>query len=157
MLAALGWRLIESERDRNIHMIPAVLLTYSILFAANTAIGRVCLGPDAAQTARYATLLIPGVTAFYLGLQLLSPAGIRRSVTCAFVFLTVPGCLFVNSGADWFAGGKRAWVACYLQSGNISACDKSTGFVIHPYPRQTHLQYKLDYLKAHRLSLYSSQ
>jgi hypothetical protein len=157
MLAHLASKLVKEKSLRNMHLVPAVLLTYSTLFALNTAIGRACLGPDAARTARYATLLIPGVTAFYLYLQSLTSPGIRRALTATFILLLIPGCLIVDSAADWFAEGKRAWVDCYIRTGNIPGCDKATGFAIYPNPEQTRLKEKLDYLKARRLNLFSRE
>ena len=157
IFAVLARKLVSKESLGNIQLIAAVLLAFSILFAADTAVGRVCLGSVAALAPRYATLLIPGVTAIYFYLQTLSPAGIRRWITSILILLLIPGCLSVDGGADWYADGKRAWVECYLRTENISECDKSAGFVIHPYPDQTHLKDKLDYLKAHRLNLFSPQ
>ena len=157
IFAVLLSKLLSKANLGNIHLIAAILLAFSILFAVDTAIGRVCLGTAAALAPRYATLLIPGVTGIYFYLQTLSPDGIRRGITSIFILLLIPGCLSIDSGADWYADGKRAWVECYLRTENISECDKSAGFVIHPYPDQTGLKEKLDYLKARQLNLFSPQ
>jgi hypothetical protein len=157
VFSALVWRLIRKRNPGKSDLIATILLAYSILFAVDTAIGRVCLGPAAALAPRYATLLIPGVTAIYFYLQTIPLAGIRRAITTTFILLLIPGCLSVDSGADWYADGKRAWVDCYLRTENVSECDKSAGFVIHPYPDQTGLKEKLDYLKARQLNLFSPQ
>jgi hypothetical protein len=157
IFAILASKLVSKANLGNIHLIAAILLAFSILFAVDTAIGRVCLGTAAALAPRYATLLIPGVTAIYFYLQTLSPDGIRRGITSIFILLLIPGCLSIDSGADWYADGKRAWVECYLRTENISECDNSAGFVIHPYPDQTRLKEKLDYLKARQLNLFSPQ
>ena len=74
-----------------------------------------------------------------------------------FILVLVPGCLTVDSGADWYTDGKRAWVECYLRTENISECDKSADFVIYPHPDQTGMKEKLDYLKARQLNLFSPQ
>jgi hypothetical protein len=153
ILCFLAWRLVEAGRFRSVHLIAAVLLTTSILFSASAAIGRVCLGlPGAAWPPRYATLLIPGVLAFYLCLQSLHAPDVRRILTGAFILLLIPGCLIVDPNASVYPRGKRAWAACYLATENISSCNKI--FVIHPRPEQSGLKEKLDYLKAHRLNLY---
>jgi len=62
----------------NIRLIAGILLACTALFAINATIGKVCLGVDAAETTRYVTLLIPGVTGHVRGGQagageLLSP------------------------------------------------------------------------------------
>jgi hypothetical protein len=155
--AVLASKLLSKGNLGNIHLIAAILLAFSILFAVDTAIGRVCLGTTAALAPRYATLLIPGVAGIYFYLQTISADGIRRGITSIFILLLIPGCLNVDAGADWYADGKRAWVECYLRTENISECDKSAGFVIHPYPDQTGLKEKLDYLKARQLNLFSPQ
>jgi len=157
IFALLSSKLARKVKLDNVRLIAAILLAFSILFAVDTAIGRVCLGTTAALAPRYATLLIPGVTGIYFYLQTLSPDGIRRGITSIFILLLIPGCLNIDGGADWYADGKRAWVECYLRTENISECDKSAGFVIHPYPDQTGLKEKLDYLKARQLNLFSPQ
>jgi hypothetical protein len=157
IFAVLASKLVSKGNLGNIQLTAAILLAFSILFAVDTAIGRVCLGTTAALATRYATLLIPGITGIYFYLQTLSADGIRRGITSIFILLLIPGCLSVDSGADWFADGKRAWVECYLRTENISECDKSAGFIIHPHPDQTGLKEKLDYLKARQLNLFSPQ
>jgi hypothetical protein len=142
------------RRFRDVHLVSAVLLAYSILFSVNTAVGRVCLGlPAAAWPARYATLLIPGVLAFYFSLQWFRSSVVRGTLTGAFVLLLIPGCLTVDPGVGSFPRGKRAWTGCYLVTENISACNKI--FEIYPRPEQTRLKEKLDYLKEHQLNLYA--
>jgi hypothetical protein len=145
------------RRAGNVELIAAVLLAYSILFAVDTAIGRVCLGPGAAFAPRYTTLLIPGVTGMYFYLQTISPDRIQKALTSVLILLLIPGCFTDDGGAAWGADRKRAWVECYIRTENIPECDKSAGFVIHPHPDQTGLTEKLDYLKARRLNLFSPQ
>lgn len=157
ILFGLAWRLVRGRRFENVDLITAVLLAFSILFAVNTAMGRVCLGlPTAAWPPRYATLLIPGVTAFYFWLQRLGSTDIRRTLTGIFIVVLLPGSVSIEPGLAWFATGKQAWVACYLANENISGCDKSAGFVVYPDPERTRLKEKLNYLKAHHLNLYAS-
>lgn len=153
----LAWKLVSKGKPGDVHLVAAILLAFSMIFAVDTAIGRACLGSAAAFAPRYATLLIPGVTGVYLYLRTVSPDGIRRGISLIFVLMVIPGCFDADSGADWYTDGKRAWVECYLRTENISECDKSADFVIYPSPDQTGLKAKLDYLKAHRLNLFSPQ
>ena len=157
IITVLAWRLMSGRRAGNAELIAAVLLAYSILFAVDTAIGRVCLGPGAAFAPRYTTLLIPGVTGIYFYLQTMSPGSIQKAITGILILLLIPGCLADDGGAAWGADRKRAWVGCYLRTENIPECDKCAGFVIHPHPDETRLTEKLDYLKVRRLSLFSPQ
>jgi hypothetical protein len=157
IFVVLSSKLLSKRKPDNVHLIAAILLAFSILFAVDTAIGRACLGAAAALAPRYATLLIPGVTGIYFYLQTISAEGIRRAIILIFVLMLIPGCFGADSGADWYTDGKRAWVECYLRTENISQCDKSANFVIHPDPDQTGLKAKLDYLKARQLNLFSPE
>jgi hypothetical protein len=157
VLAAQVRRLGTRDCSRDISLILGVLLSYGILFAASTAVGRVSLGLDQAQVSRYATLLIPAFLALYLYL-LSTPSGLRRNIGLVlFAVLLVPNAVRVPPGARWLADGKRAWIACYLQTENIEHCDQAVGFVIHPRPENTGLRQKLEYLKQHRLSFFADR
>ena len=47
------------------------LAVYVLVYCANTAIGRVFLGPEAPLATRYVTLLIPGMLAIFLQIALI--------------------------------------------------------------------------------------
>ncbi|MEI9974205.1 MAG: hypothetical protein WDO73_20440 [Ignavibacteriota bacterium] len=49
---------------------------------------------------------------------------------------------------------KSGWRACYLSGKAADDCDDQNG-AIYPEPDRTHLQEKLDYLKATRQNLFS--
>src|SRR5258706_853739 len=148
-------RFVTRDCSRDAPLIIGVLLSYSLLFAAGTALGRVCLGSIQAQSSRYTTLLIPAFLALYLYL-LTVPAGAWRKIALGlFAVLLIPNCLHVPPEAAWFANGKRAWSACYLQTETITYCDQVTGFPIYPYPERNGLKQKLDYLKQHRLTFFA--
>jgi hypothetical protein len=52
--------LVRAARLSQTSLVIVILMTYSLTFAINTAIGRVCLGlPGSALPSRYCTLLIP--------------------------------------------------------------------------------------------------
>jgi len=157
IFADLGMRLIRGKALGDVQLIAGILLTFTALFAINTAVGRVCLEGDAAQATRYVTLLIPGVLGGYLYLQTIPREGVRRSLTLVFVLCLLPGCLIVDEGPGTFADGKRGWVECYLRTGEIIACERAVNYLIYPDPEQTRMREKLAYLKAHRLNLFAPQ
>jgi len=139
-------------------LVGAVLISFSLLFSANTAIGRRCLGlPQAAQASRYVTLMIPAFLAMYFFL-LSWKSGYRNLVLLLFVpllvFASVPK---TDSTTHWYADGKHAWAECYKKSGDIHACDQTTQFAIYPVPERTNLQQKLDFLRQHHLNLFADQ
>jgi hypothetical protein len=73
--------------------------------------------------------------------------------------LLIPS-LFVTAGdrqdmSDLF-NLKTGWRACYLSGKPADECDDANG-AIHPDPDRTHLQEKLDYLRATRQNLFSDR
>lgn len=138
-------------------LVGASLLAFSLLFAASTAVGRVCLGlPGAAQSSRYTSLLAPAFLAMYFYLLTVSSPRLRNLGLATLMLGLVPGHAIVSPGAHWFADGKRAWSTCYLRAQDVGYCDQTTMFNVYPSPERTGLGRKLDYLKQNRLSLFSN-
>jgi hypothetical protein len=155
VLSLIAIEVVKGKRLGMVQLIEGVLLVYTSLFMVSTAVGRVCLGFTAAETTRYATFLIPGILGGYFFLQSILMGGVRRALTMTLILCALPGLLMVDEGADWFADGKRAWAECYVRTEDIGRCDRTTGFAVHPHPERTGMKEKLDYLKAHRLNLFS--
>lgn len=149
-------RAVRAEVGGQVHLMVAILLGYSMLFAANTAVGRVCLGlPAAAQASRYATLLIPAFLAMYLYLRALHRKVLREIALGLLALVLMPGLAHVSGHASWYADGKRTWVSCYKRTEDIGYCDSSTGFAIYPDAERRGLKQKLDYLKNRKLNLFA--
>jgi len=150
-----AWRLYRlaawSALDRTI----AILLGFTLIYALNTAVGRVCLGVPAAAKGNYMGLLVPAFLALYFFLLSLRPST-RRSIALAFFVLALlPNSLRMRRNrVEMFQ--KNAWKNCYLQSEDIERCNRATNF--SPYPEEAieaaGIKQKLDYLKRHRLSLF---
>lgn len=137
-------------------VVGMILAGYSLLFAANTAIGRVCLGlPAPAQSSRYTTLLIPAFLAMYFYALRVGSKKARELLFVLLALLLIPGHIHLPSSAAFYANRKTAWADCYQRSENIGACDAQTAFKIYPYPERTHLQQKLEYLKKNKLNLFA--
>jgi hypothetical protein len=152
---ALAVRLAKRRRWEPKELVVAVLLTYTVLFCANTAVGRVCLGTDGAWSSRYAMLAIPGVLAVYLQVQTLGIRYVRNVLAAALILALIPGCLLTPQDALWFARVKQTWASCYVATENIEHCDQAAGFYVYPDPEGTHLKEKLDYLKERHLNLFA--
>jgi hypothetical protein len=153
-------RLLKGRPSADPHGISLVLLGYSLLFAVNCAIGRVCIGlPVAAQASRYATLMIPAFLAFYFWLISLPKGSWRSAALIIFLISLVPGSLYTSGSVKWYAGVKTIWSECYLQNEDIQYCDQVAGFQIYPSsgPARPALQQKLDYLKQHHLSFFADE
>jgi len=139
-------------------VVTAVLLGYSLLYAASAAVGRVCLGlPDAAQAPRYSTLLIPAFLGIYFFLLMFPPVAPARFAMATFLVVILPGGVaFPSSAGHKLRDGKVAWASCYLRAADIAQCTGSTGFSVYPWPDRNGMREKLEYLRAHRLSFFYS-
>lgn len=158
MLGIFIWHSLHLIKSpiREAHLVGAVLLAFSLLFAANTSIGRQCLGMELALSSRYSTLLIPAFLGVYFYFLSLPWRGARILLLAAFVVLLVPVVVSTPiEEAGAFADAKRRWSNCYLHTDDIRYCDKKADFKIYPVPEETQLQEKLDYLKAHHLNLFA--
>jgi hypothetical protein len=138
------------------HVTIAILVGYSLLYAANTSVGRVCLGlPAPAQSSRYMTLLIPAFLAMYFYLLALPSKKLRDALVIALAMVLIPGQVHLSARATLFADGKRAWANCYKRTEDIAACDAARKFKIYPDPERTRLKQKLDYLQKNKLNLFA--
>jgi hypothetical protein len=156
LLIRYAWKLCKRNCWANRDVSISALLSFSLLFAVNAAVGRVCLGlPDAAIKSNYMGLLVPAFLGMYFCLLSL-PTGLKRTVAISvFVIVLAPNAL--RSRRDRVnVEAKRSWQACYSKTEDIEGCNRSTG--VSPYPETgiaaTHLKEKLDYLKHNRLSLF---
>jgi hypothetical protein len=160
MVGVLIYHLIilarSGLRDRYISMAIVLLIGYSLVFCANTAIGRICAGPGSSQSSRYMTLLIPAFFGLYIHLQTLRRAPVRYAALalCAALLLPLPSHtrddIQVTRG---FTDGKLLWKACYLRTENIKRCDSEAKFLV--YPTSPALKERLAYLKQHQLNLFA--
>ncbi len=133
------------------------LSAFTLLFCANCAVGRVFTGPIAPLAPRYATLLIPGALAIFLQLGALASRRAALGLAMAYTLLLVP-CTTVRrpdeiAGADWFADGRRAWRAAYLQTHDEAAANRIAHFSVYPGP----LGDRLRFLEDRRLNLFQDE
>jgi hypothetical protein len=64
-----AWAACASLGRSRLHLTLFALTSFSVLFALNLAVGRVCLGPVQAATSRYVPYVVPFVLAGYLALS----------------------------------------------------------------------------------------
>ena len=152
-----GIRLWRSTNWSDLDVTIVALLGFTLLFALNAAIGRVCLGmPAAAQSSRYMGLLIPAFLAMYLHLLSWRDGKKRAVALTMFSLIVLPNTLKMHRDPVQ-ENGKRAWQACYLRVEDIDYCNQTTGYPPHWNAAETHLKEKLDYLKRNHLNLFSDQ
>ncbi len=134
-----------------------VLTAFTLLFSLNLAIGRACLGLEAAAAHRYIPYMTSGFFSFYL-------FAVTRDNVPTKLILTCMACFFVTTFsignhnriyAKRLCQVKQKWKESYLRTENIVFANKESGFKIHPNPSASRLKEKLAYLKKHRLNLYS--
>jgi hypothetical protein len=134
-----------------------VLSAFSLTFAANTAMGRVCLGVEAALAERYVPYMLPLLIAGYLFVSMWPRfPRLRRAVIigCFAILVTKETMLSGRpvEESNYIARIKASFRDCYLGGATLVAC--SARWPVHPDPKATRLQEKLDYLRDHRLSLF---
>jgi hypothetical protein len=151
----LGRTLVRSKKQQDADLVIMALLSFSLLFAAGTAIGRVCLGVGAAQSSRYMIYLVPGFLGIFF--HVVSGHGkLRRASMTAVLVLCLLAAFPRGFSAEWRPSNDAlAWKNCYLRLENIGRCDALTNSRIYPAPESTRLREKLDYLKRQHLNLFA--
>lgn len=158
-----GRRLFDrTVSDRRVHLALFALAATTLLFCLNTAVGRIGLGWRAGgYPSRYVAMLVPGLLAVYLTLQRGPRRNWRHATTVAFALLAVWNGLLPSSGdrraIDGFRRSREAWRDVYLQTGSQAEADRASiavnGYPIYPGD----VGARLDYLRQHRLSLFSAE
>ena len=150
--------LVRSGLQRNpTSLAIALLIGFSLIFCANTAVGRICAGIEGSQASRYMTLLIPAFFGLYLHLLSLHSTPIRYVALALCIALLLPLPLQSNDAKviQGFTEGKQRWKECHLRTGRIDHCVRVSGLAIYPAPQE--IKERLAYLKEHHLNLFADQ
>jgi hypothetical protein len=139
------------------------LTSFTLLFIAFTAIGRVCLGIGASSASRYVTYAIPAILAFYFTYLEISKlpklsSKIKKLIVLAFFMLLIFKEITIIRNTDhinWYKNGKEEWAKCYLKHQDIEYCNTATGFKV--YPVNTRIQNNLNYLESNNLSFFKDR
>lgn len=150
-------------QDRQSELI-FYLASFTLIFAAFTAVGRVCLGTNASLASRYVPYSTPGMLALYYGCLKLPnlepfPKYLKSGLLIALIFLLsvkeidlpAPDRATVN----WYRTGKVRWTECYVQKYDIATCDKVANFKIYPNAKDT--EEKLQYLRMNNLNFFKTR
>jgi len=153
-------RLVRSEPSPERRFAILALSSFSLLFAAATAYGRVALGFPGAQATRYVPLVVPALLAVYLRLQEIGRPWPRAALlvasALAIAFATFPMRASEARFMEHLSRGKRAWVEAYLATEDLAEANHRAGLKIFPhdapeFPRM------LAYLREHRLNFYAQR
>ncbi|HEX3746677.1 MAG TPA: hypothetical protein VHW09_22220 [Bryobacteraceae bacterium] len=155
-IAAVSWKTVLSRAEvRALPIVQATLSAYMLIFCAAAAIGRTCTSLQDAHTSRYGNYRQLLVLCLFFG-ALALPRPRWRAVAPLLVLLLIPSLFLTQADAGEMIEDyqlKSGWRDCYLGGKSIAECDDTEG-LIYPDPQLTHLQQKLDYLRAKRLNLF---
>jgi hypothetical protein len=166
LAACISWLAISLKRlmaktasSWAANAVPALLLTYCLVFVLLTAIGRLCVSWEAAQEARYVPYMALGMLGLYFSILGLRTVRIRNIASLVLVLCTLLASISINS-ADrgkmlWLAHAKREWKACYLERQSAELCDRLTHFRVDFDPDPKRCQEKLDLLQRRGVNLYA--
>jgi len=167
-LAAMAGSLVVSivalrpqtnAADRTRNLVVAVLLGFCLLFSANAAYGRSCLGIQVAQVSRYVIYMGCGLLGLYLFFLALPRSVFRNCLLTAFAVV-----LLGTSPIRWqdqavmrfVSSAKTNWRACYFQIEDIRRCNHAVGYGVYPNTDRD-LKGKLQFLKQTQQNLYATQ
>ena len=142
-LVALGVAAEQASRLLRGHPRPApccailTLLSFTLLYAAVTAFGRLPLGVSGAQATRYVPLMVPAFLGLYLRLQEVGRPRVRRALlglaVAAIAWATIPMRAPEARFVEHLSRGKRAWVEAYLATGSVATADARSGLRLFPH------------------------
>jgi hypothetical protein len=152
-----GFKTVATAGKDRLASTVFVLSAFSLTFAVNTAIGRVCLGLGAALAERYVPYMLTLVIAAYLFVSMWPRFRyLRMAVIIGLFAIAITKETMLTKRpieeSNHYARIKAGFRDCYLGGATLQAC--SAQWPIHPNPQDTRLQEKLDYLRDHRLSLF---
>lgn len=155
------WLIIKTRSLSPTLLVIFSFISFSAIYAVNTAVGRVCLGTFTAQSPRYITLLIPGWLALYFAVLLwksdILRIGMLAIFTVFFGLMPLRHYNQINTNFAPLTAARQTWATCYVETENIDECDQLAKQKVYPNAQATHLQEKLDFLKQHRYNLFSNR
>jgi hypothetical protein len=158
-VALVSWKRVLGGRPepRARHVVLATLSAYSILFCVAATLGRTCTGLLDAHASRYGNYKQLAVLCLFFAVLAMRPRRWRMGLAVLLVVLLTPSLFLTASDAEDVTELyelKSGWRQCYLSGRAADDCDDDNG-AIYPDPEGTHLQRKLDYLRATRQNLFS--
>jgi hypothetical protein len=159
ILAGTFIALYHHDRHYQRRQVIVLLTGYSLVFAAATAAGRICLGLEAATATRYLPLIMTGFIGAYLFFLSIPALANSRVVMpllfAAAVFIMLTGWPWQrHRAAANYHAGKQAWATAFKQIGDADLAGNIAGFRIYPHPERTGLVGKLEWLRTNNYSLF---
>ena len=155
-----GWTALRSRGTSPLWNVTSLLMLFTLAFAAATAVGRICIGMEAAESSRYIPYSILGFLGLYIALRGTERPGWRRTAALAVFVAACAGkerAAQVHAEAEYESNAKRVWHDCYLARHDIAACNAAAPRAIYPAPDATRLQEKLDWLEDRGYGLFRTR
>ncbi len=155
-----AWRIFQSRATSQsfIHL-QFLLLGTTVLFTTGSAIGRTCLGVEAARAGRYVLFLLPGFLALYFAMRA-SPGRWHRLGLFVFLGLLAWNELLVSPEyiniAATHKESLRAWTSCFREHGSVLTCNSLTGFPISDPSAEMKAEEIYTYAQRNALNIFSS-
>ena len=149
--------LRTAHADRAAPLVTAILLAFCLLFSANAAYGRSCLGIQVAQVSRYVIYMGCGLLGLYFFLVKLPSSTFRNFVLLAFAAVligTIPIRPQDRAVMNFVHSAKANWKTCYMQFEDIRGCNHAVGYGVYPNTDRD-LKGKLEFLKRTKQNLYA--
>jgi hypothetical protein len=140
-------------KARNRAMIALwVLGAFSVLFVTATTIGRYCFGSSGGLASRYVPYMVPGLLATFIcgavKWECASATARRGAIGALAIYLAAdvwPRSVDYRQMA-YQRDGKARWAKCIRDGGRAAAC-QGKGFYIHPHPKRSNLDGKIDAMR----------
>lgn len=147
----------STAEERSAQLGIATLLAFCLLFSANAAYGRSCLGIGVAQVSRYVIYMECGLLGLYLFLMKLPSSNLRKFVLFVFTAAligTIPIRPQDRAVMNFVRSAKANWKTCYMQFEDIRGCNHAVGYGVYPNTDRD-LKGKLEFLKQTKQNLYA--
>jgi len=154
--AVSAWRTLRRERTL-LSRAMFLFSTFTLLFVAATAVGRVCGGMGAAFASRYVAYVLPlWIAGYFAFAEAVGKRPFLRAPAAAAVALLVILQAVPKERASlrWYSEGKARWRDCYLATRDEVACNRTTGFRVYPIEGAPQVAQMFAYLRENHLNLY---
>lgn len=150
-------RLLKGSNDNRLSLVIVILISFTLLFCINAAVGRTPIGLEAAQANRYVSLMIPAFLGIYLHLLTIKTKALRWVALGCFLLAASAGSLPLDRidrfGEDHYRQ-KLAWRSCYLECEDVHQCNEQVGNEMFLRLDARDVALKLAYMKEHHLGIY---
>jgi hypothetical protein len=128
-------KVIKSRFDAPFPTVLFYLISVSFIFYAFTAVGRVCLGPEAANAPRYTIYTIPVFYVMYILLEIKLKTSLWKNLifTSLIIVLAMKEVILwqhLPEKLEEYKQLKISWKQCYIEKKSIPECNTKIGITV---------------------------